>query len=424
MKRNFGSDCRIIAIMSGCFTQRGEPAIFDKYTRAESALGCGCDLVLELPLPHSMSGAEFFARAGVYIADAIGKIDLLFFGSECGELTRLQTVARRMTSDEFGKACAEARSKDKGAQTGRLRADIYRRLFGDEPILSGSNDLLALEYLRALKRFGSAIRPYAIKRVGGEYNSTDVSADISTDCTTDISNDNIAGISPDSISGIPTDSIDAAMTETAKKSGELRALSPARFASATAIRKAILSGGELSVLVPDKSAELARREIDSGRIHSLSKLDKIVSAFIRLRGQDFDNCIEGSASIGARLRKAAAEYSTVDDIVNASVERRYSASRVRRVLLGGMLGIKMSDCDELPAYTNLLGANAVGRELLAEIRKTSRLPVVTRISEIKSLGERARAQLELEKRAAGLYALSCDAPQSPADILRAHPVMF
>ncbi len=404
MKRNFGSDCRIIAIMSGCFTQRGEPAIFDKYTRAESALHCGCDLVLDLPLPFSMSGAEFFARAGVYIADSIGVVDLLFFGSECGELTRLQTVARRMTSDEFGKACAEARLKDKGAQTGRLRADIYRRLFGDEPILSGSNNLLALEYLRALNRFGSAIQPYAIKRVGGEYNSTDVSTGIST--------------------GEMSESSFGTNTSLDKRTAPLP-----RFASATAIRNAILSGsilsdGELMDLLPDKSAELARREIAAGRVHSLSKLDKIVSAFIRLRGQDFDNCIEGSASIGARLRSAAAKYSTVDDIVDASVERRYSASRVRRVLLGGMLGIKMSDCDELPAYTNLLGANAVGRELLAEIRKTSRLPVVTRISEIKSLGERARAQLELEQRAAGLYALSCDTPQSPADILRAHPVMF
>ena len=404
MKRNFGSDCRIIAIMSGCFTQRGEPAIFDKYTRAESVLGCGCDLILELPLPFSMSGAEFFARAGVYIADSIGKIDLLFFGSECGELTRLQTVAERMSSDEFRQACTEERSKDKGAQTGRLRDEIYRRLWGDEPILSGSNDLLALEYLRALKRFNSPIQPYAVKRVGGGYNSTDISTGIST--------------------GEMSESSFGTNTSLDKRTAPLP-----RFASATAIRNAILSGsilsdGELMDLLPDKSAELARREIESGRIHSLSKLDKIVSAFIQLRGQDFDNCIEGSASIGARLRKAAAEYSTVDDIVDASVERRYSASRVRRVLLGGMLGIKMSDCDKLPVYTNLLGANAVGRELLAEIRKTSRLPVVTRISEIKSLGERARAQLELEKRAAGLYALSCDAPQSPADILRAHPVMF
>lgn len=400
MKRNFGSDCRVIAIMSGCFTQRGEPAIFDKYTRAESALRCGCDLVLELPLPHSMSGAEFFARAGVYIADSIGVDDLLFFGSECGELARLQTVAERMSSDEFRQACAEARVTDKGAQTGRLRADIYRRLFGDEPILSGSNDLLALEYLRALKRFGSAIQPYAIKRVGGEYNSTDVS----------------------------TGEMSEYCFDKNTFSDKLTAPLPC-FASATAIRNTILSdpilsGGELSGLMPDKSAELARREIAAGRVHSLSKLDKIVSAFIRLRDQDFDNCIEGSASIGARLRSAAAKYSTVEDIVNASVERRYSASRVRRVLLGGMLGIKMSDCDELPVYTNLLGANAVGRELLAEIRKTSRLPIVTRISEIKSLGERARAQLELEQRAAGLYALSCDAPQSPADILRSRPVMY
>lgn len=399
MKRNFGSDCRVIAIMSGCFTQRGEPAIFDKYTRAESALRCGCDLVLELPLPHSMSGAEFFARAGVYIADSIGVDDLLFFGSECGELARLQTVAERMSSDEFRQACAEARVTDKGAQTGRLRDEIYRRLWGDEPILSGSNNLLALEYLRALKRFNSPIQPYAVKRVGGGYNSTDIST------------------------GISTGEMSEYCFDKNTFSDKLTAPLP-RFASATAIRKAILSGGELSGLIPDKSAELARREIDSGRIHSLSKLDKIAAAFIRLRGQDFVSCMEGSESIGARLRKAATEYSTVDDIVDASVERRYSASRVRRVLLGGMLGIKMSDCDKLPVYTNLLGANAVGRELLAEIRKTSRLPVVTRISEIKSLGERARAQLELEKRAAGLYALSCDAPQPPADILRAHPVMF
>ena len=106
VREHFGDDTAIIAIMSSNFTQRGDVAIMDKWARAESAVRCGVNLVLELPFPYSMSSAEFFAKAGVHIADSIGVVDVIAFGSESGDITHLVETARNLSSRELDKEIA------------------------------------------------------------------------------------------------------------------------------------------------------------------------------------------------------------------------------------------------------------------------------------------------------------------------------
>ena len=131
IKRQFGEDIAVIAIMSGNYTQRGEIAIADKYLRAECAVRAGVNLVLELPFPHSSSSAEFFASAGVKIADSIGVVDYLSFGSEIGDISLLSDIAQDMSSDEYKAALSNFILDDKNAAVGYPRACecVYEALY-------------------------------------------------------------------------------------------------------------------------------------------------------------------------------------------------------------------------------------------------------------------------------------------------------
>ena len=159
---------RVVCIMSGGFVQRGGPALYDKYVRAEAAVRAGADLVLELPYPYCSSAAEHFARGGVAIADSLGVIDELCFGSECGDISLLEAAASNIASSVFSaemkKARADKANKDKPFAV--LNEEVYSRLFGDGfPLLP--NDILGVEYIKALKGLKSGIKPVTYKREKG-----------------------------------------------------------------------------------------------------------------------------------------------------------------------------------------------------------------------------------------------------------------
>ena len=360
IREEFGADSIIVGLMSGSFVQRGEPAILDKYARAGAAVGCGCDVIFELPAPWSMSGAEFFARAGVSLADSLGCVDILAFGSEVGDLGRLSEAADRLDSEFFRSALSAARARSPEAQTGALRAKVYRELYGNADELSGSNDLLALEYLRALKRLGSDIAPFAIRRRGADYN------------------DDGAGLRG--------------------------------FASATSVRRAVLEGKAYENMLPPRSYELLRRELEAGRIARAGNLDCAVSAFLRLDYRRMRGMMEVSGGIENRLHMAALAHSDLAGIIEAAAERRYSASRLRRAVFGSMAGYTMRDCEAAPEYLNLLAANERGRRLLARLKKTAKHPILTKPSDANRLGDSARVQFERSLSADMLWLLALDNP--------------
>lgn len=169
-KRKSGAD-RVVVVMSGSFVQRGEPAIFDKWTRAEAALLNGADLVLELPVLFAAANAETFARAAVRILEESGIVDILCFGSESGDLYSMQEAAKLMVNEteEFQKLLKE--QLDEGLSYPAARAKALETVSHiSSEILSRPNHILGLEYLKALDKYNCTMKPMTIKREG-DYNS-------------------------------------------------------------------------------------------------------------------------------------------------------------------------------------------------------------------------------------------------------------
>ncbi|MBQ8249226.1 MAG: nucleotidyltransferase family protein [Clostridia bacterium] len=333
-------DSAVIAIMSGSFVERGGVSIIDKYARAEAAVLCGADLVLELPAPWCFAGAEFFALGGVSVANGLGIVDSLAFGSESGETSSLITCADNLSSEKFTTALEAARISRRDIGIATLRADVYKELFGESEHFVGSNDLLALEYIRALKRLGSDITPTAIKRIGEVYNSEE-------------------------------------LTE---------------ICSATAIRRVIApeisdySGRDLSRYMPKPSYDILERELSEGRIYALSRLDTAVLSFLRGRGaESLLGIMEVSSGIENRLAALATDLRTIEELTAAAKGRHYSKSRIRRLLIASLLGITMHDVETAPEFTTLLAANSRGRELLALARKRATIAILSQQSASKEL---------------------------------------
>lgn len=157
-----------VCIMSGSFVQRGTPAVFDKYARAEAAVREGADLVLELPFPYCCSAAEHFAFGGVSLLNSLNLADELLFGSECGDINALQTVCDRLSSPDFKNKMKEERSNsaNKGKSFAVLRSEVYEKLY-QNTLPFTPNDILGIEYLSALKKLKSPIIPVTYKREEG-----------------------------------------------------------------------------------------------------------------------------------------------------------------------------------------------------------------------------------------------------------------
>lgn len=154
----------VICIMSGSFVQRGAPAIYDKWTRAEDAITNGADLVIELPVVYSAQSAQRFATGGVKLADSLGVVDALYFGSECGDIEKLKNCADILNSEEFN-SLIEKEMKE-GTSFPVARTNVLKAHYPhiDEALISNPNNILAIEYINALENIKSKIKPHTHKR--------------------------------------------------------------------------------------------------------------------------------------------------------------------------------------------------------------------------------------------------------------------
>ncbi len=352
------ANAAVVAVMSGSLVERGDVAIIDKYARAEAAVRCGVDLVLELPAPWCFSGAEFFALGGVAVADGLGGVDTLAFGSEAGDIVSLLDCEQRLSNPEFLSVLHAQRAERRRDNTAELRAEVYAAMYGATDIFNGSNNLLALEYLHAIRTLGSNLGAITIKRVGGDYND-----------------------------------------------GELSGI-----ASASAIRSALARGiKSFSNFMPHESEDILHRELDAGRLYSLSKLDTAIIAMLRTtEPETLTGYMEVSGGIENRLCDAAMVSRTVDELVDNVKSRRYSASRVRRALISSILGVTMSDVEVPPRFTVLLAANSRGREVLALARRRASITVLSKLSDCRELTGLAAAQYALHTKAERLCELCCE----------------
>ena len=368
IRKKLGEDTAIIAIMSGNYVQRGEMAICDKTLRAQMAVECGVDLVLELPFPFSMSSAEFFAKSGVKIANDIGVVDYLVFGSESGNIETLCDIASVMTSGEYRMMLDSLQGDSEYKELGypELCEIALTRLYGKEisEDIFSPNNILAIEYIKALYALGSKIEPVTIRRQGAGY---------------------------------------------------LDIINPIEeYQSASAIRQEIADGNFSALdFVPENAKDIMLTARSEGKFPSdISRLDTAVISSLRINSSLSDNIQDASGGLYNRICDASADATTISSLTAMAETKKYTKARIRRAIWNIYFGVTSSDVRVLPAYTQVLAMNSVGRSLLKGIKKIGTIPVITKPSSYKDYGLEVIMQKELSNKADAIYALSLEKPNS------------
>lgn len=338
---------KIVCIMSGNFVQRGKPAIFDKLRRAEAAVKCGADLVLELPVTASLSSAENFAAEGVRLLS--GFCDRLSFGSETGDAASLLSAAQILLSEEFSeKLKAEL---EKGLSFPAARQAAMEQLGADAELLSRPNDILGVEYCKAILSQNCKMKPAPIRREG---NYHDLAAD------------------PEN-------------------------------PSATAVRALMTAGKYWHSYIPEK----ATRIFEDAPIHALEAGERAILARLRtMTDEEFESLPFGSEGLWRKLMHECREKATLEEILTAVKSKRYTRSRLDRMVMCAFLGLTESDLATPAPYARVLALNDKGREILKSARETGLYP---------NIGEKVEHPYqEIENRCGSLYGLFCaDAPERP-----------
>ncbi len=331
----------VVCLMSGNFVQRGHPALFDKSLRAKAAILSGADLVLELPLTAALSSAEGFAAAGVSILG--GFCDGLCFGSESGDAGSLLSTAQALLAPDFPEKLRM--ELDKGLSFPAARAAALGEA---GKLLQNPNDILAVEYCKAILSQHSPMHPLPIRREGS-YHDT--------------------------------------------------AMDP-RNPSATAVRQAILSGESWQNAVPH--ADL----YEGTPSHTLSAGEKAILYRLRtMTDADFEALPYGSEGLWRKFMHASRTQTTLEAVIAATKSKRYTRTRLDRMVMCATLGLTKADLEAPPPYTRVLAFNDTGRAVLKQARLTGHFP---------HTGETVDHPYQtLESRADDVYNLFSHSPEAP-----------
>ncbi len=350
----------IVAIISGSFTQRGEPASMTKWQRTEMALSGGVDLVIELPLPWAMAPAERFAEGGVSLLAALGCVDTLSFGSERGDITALEELAETIDSPEHRRLLLHYLGN--GLSYAAARQAAVQEQLGDEAaaLLSGANNTLGVEYIRAIRRLHASLSLFTIPRLGAAHNA-------------------------------------GAVAETA---------------SASHLRRLIREGKaeEAFCYMPEAAAAIAQKALvanyspaDAGRLHSA-----VLAKLRSMSTEELAALPYLSEGLENRLAKAIATTGNLPELLEAVGTRRYPTARLRRIVWAALLGLPAHLPYRLPPYIRLLGLNDRGKEILATAQPA--LPILSAARQVNTLSKEAQALFRLECRASDLHALTLPTP--------------
>ncbi len=363
-------DHAILALMSGNFVQRAEPAVHNKYARAKAVISpymgrdvgeqndAHADLVLELPFPYAMGSAEYFAAGAVATLNALNEsesdnaplIEILAFGSESGDAAALAEAAKRLMSDEFA-AAMKGCDRQKQPSFARARSEVYASLYG-EPLPDRPNEILAVEYIKALQKSGSKIAPHVFAREDDGF-------------------------------------------------------------SAGRCRESLLADEMPVRFLPPAS-----------RMEAEGRMDRLWTPLItHLRLTDpkeLERYAEMEKGMGHRMHRAAMDATGADLVAKASAAHQTNA-RLRRAMLMSLIGVKKADLSARPGYTLLLAATDAGTAVMRRLKKRKcPFPILAKPSAAERLpDEGAKRQAELTGRAEAVYALACEMPASA--LLRGTP---
>ncbi len=368
-RRLAGENLPAVTVMSGSFMQRGEPAFASKWLRAHCAVTCGADLVFELPVVFSCRSAEFFAKGAVQLLAATGVVKYLAFGAETADSDTLTQAAAYINSHQDGLR--------KIIQSGTSYAAAQTQLLQNAGInfnADKANDILALEYCRALQKYAPEIKPLVIRRRGADYNNNDIKN---------------------------------------------------YYASASAIRKEYLSNGMTDSILRQVPAATHKLLQDAAQTGRLGFEEKLLSTLIIYRLQmlteaQIANACECSEGLECRLKQFASAAG-MEEIINDAAGKRYTKSRIRRLLMQLLLDTdKTIFANAQPHYLRLLAFNSRGAGLLSQMRTTAQLPVITKLGRNfkncrtgnAALDEQILQQLQLDITAANITELLRPARQN------------
>ena len=360
-----------IAIMSGNFTQRGEVSIVDKWEKAKMAINNGVDLVIELPTLYAISSAENFASGAIKILDSLGIVDYLSFGSESNDITLLDDIANVLAFEPSQYKTLLSHELARGESFPKARENAVMMYLNDirrfANVLSSPNNILGIEYLKSLKRLKSDIQPLTIKREGAKYND----------------------------STVPLSS---------------------RFASATAIRNLCHSTDDITPIqkfVPETTFDILEENIKKGNfIKNLSTFDKeIIYTLRKMSLAEIANLPDVSEGLEFSLKNAANQCNSVVELLSIIKSKRYTQTRLQRILLYAILGITKKDMEvsiTTKPYIRILGFNAKGQELISEIsRRNRKLELITSVKKFmdKKLNNNLKLMMDKDIWATNVYTL-------------------
>lgn len=352
-KERAEDDSIVICVMSGDFVQRGEAAIYSKFTRAEAACRSGADLVVELPLPWCLASAEGFAYGAVSLLDRLGCTHLSF-GSEAGVIEPLQKIAETILAENFNERVEHHLLTNPSLSYAAARQLAVEERCGClSKLLETPNNILAVEYLKALARLKSELQPLTILRSGSRHDG---------------------------------------------EGGELK--------SASELRSMILRGKSIASCIPQTAVEAFRRseQLGQGSPNRQVLEIAILSRLRALRLQDCERIPDAADGAGRRLFQAASEEVSLDAVMSAAKTKRYALARIRRMICCAVLGVPDGIASETPPYARVLAANEKGREHLSRLRGDP-LPIITKPAALRSLGGLAEEVFELGSAAHDLFVL-------------------
>ena len=337
---------QVVCLMSGNFVQRGHPAIFDKMTRAKAALDCGADLVVELPITSALSSAEGFASGGVEILSKI--CDCICFGAENADCDALMETARTLLSPDFSQKLRL--QLHKGVSFPAARAAALAQCGLDAGILATPNNILAVEYCKAILAQNSDLKPLPITRCGAYHDEV-----------------------PD-----------------------------AQNPSATALRKLLENGKDWQNYVPENVIDL----YDKAPIHTLLCGEQTILYRLRtMTDGEFEALPYGSEGLWRKLMHASRSCATLEEIIAATKSKRYTRTRIDRMILCAYLGITQQQLHSPAPYARVLAFNDNGRRILNGVKESGYFV---------NIGEKTGHPFEnLERQAGALYGLFSSIPQSP-----------
>ena len=321
-KKATNAEISIVA-MSGNFVQRGQVAIADKWKRAEAAIKCGADLVVEIPVVFACNSAPYFAKAGVGILESLG-VDYISFGSESGNISELSAISQEMKDKEREIEDYVQKSVKEGLSYPRAREDAIKKLLGEAAaeLINNPNNILALEYLKNVEKS----EVITVKRQGPGYNDMDVSDEL---------------------------------------------------ASATAIRYLIEEKEDVTGLMPADSASVI---LDCNRPSEEMLFKLICQKVLTTSAEDLDEICAGGEGLGNKLKNSVRKASSHEDLIEELKSKRYTRTRIERFLIQCLLDIK--DVNNMPNYVRVLAFNKKGSAYLKYIKKLEicNLPIITNIN--------------------------------------------